>query len=172
MSQNEEEEWENQINAIDAELLELGGRPIYYDVPEELIDTNVFTNRRAVFQKTRQDYEDGCLKIKHERDQLEMEMGYDDHVEKMGRPEQQKREERRVLLNKQEMQAERHFNMQKQERMEFLLRARPLDRKTYLMKKHKLLDDKLDLLEKLPAARLLLLKNRRTSAAAAEAKKK
>ena len=181
--------WEEQIKGIDKELAALGGQPIYNTLPDGFVDTRTFMERNAMFKKSKQENDATCLKLKQQRDRMEMEMGRQASLSRdlgpafgafgatavsapvfsgfgfaangsnsgfhVGVPVSALGVANGLTsLDNQEEQLHYQFNREKAAWLDYLVKTKPMDSKPYLTQKHKLLDAKLELLEKLRFAEI------------------
>lgn len=138
----DEARWDEQLREIDAKLMEMGEAPTYDALPPGFIDKKKFKERVDIFSNAMQNGENEIAKIQKSRGMIE---------ENMGRSPQEKRNAFVQSLSHLDAQLEHwqtQLNGTKNCFIEFLQSNRPMNAVSFLDKKNKLLDQKLELLVK------------------------
>ena len=135
------------MEAIEQKLAKMKGEPKYNALPDGYYDKSFFVERFAAFVVAQHEYE----KNKNKLESLKAEA-----VLALETSEDQKHLiSRGILLYDRDLWAlEHHFAEKKNNYLAFLLSMQPIDAKAYLAKKHRLLDQKLALIEKLRVTQL------------------
>ena len=128
--------WEEQLSTIDAELKEIGGQPMYEALPPGFIDGKEFKERCEVILRAIRNSKNEISKIEVCRDVVE------------GREKQALCEESLSHVDIRVVHWQHQLNGQKNCLLDFLQWNSAMDAASFLESKHKLLDQKLDLLMK------------------------
>ena len=134
--------WDEQIRVVDAELVGMGGEPRYEVLPPGFIHEKTFRGRCEVCLGAMRSSKDQMSKIDASRDLVEEKVG------QALRGEKEHLEKALPGLDAQHGHWQNQLNGGKNCLLEFLESNSAMDAASFLNKKHKLLDKKLDLLMK------------------------